>query len=213
MSVPGSGGGLGGGIGTLIGAEIGSNDITQGENTVTANTNAVQGEIQPFINFGASMLPSASNAIGGASAFANNTQGYNQFMSSYTNTPAAQYQLQQANQVQNNSAAATGSLLSGSNERALGTIDNGIVAQNANNAYNEYLFGNQQQFGQLENALGNMFQAIGVGQTATGQTVNSTNAENADVTALSQAQAKQGDAKGSGLGSIFSGLGSLATMH
>jgi hypothetical protein len=205
----GMGSGLGSGIGQIIGAQIGSEDITQGENTVTSNTNAVQGMQQPFINFGQSFLPTASNAIGGASAFANSTQGYNQFMSSYTNTPAAQYQLQQADEAQNNSAAARGGLLSGSNERALGTINNGIVAQNANNAYNEYLSGNQQQFGQLESALGNMFQAIGVGQTSLGQDVSTTNAENADVTALAQAQAKQGNAKGSGLGSIFSGLGSL----
>ena len=205
----GAGSGLGGGIGSLIGAEIGSQDIKEGQDTVTANTNAVQGQQQPFINFGQSFLPTAANAIGGASAFAGSTQGYNQFMSSYTNTPAAQYQLQQADQAQNNSAAAKGGLLSGSNERALGTINNGIVAQNANTAYNEYLSGNNQQFGQLESALGNMFQAIGVGQTGTGQDVSSTNAENADVTALSQAQAKQGNAKGSGLGSIFSGLGSM----
>jgi hypothetical protein len=205
----GGGGGIGSGLGQIIGAQIGSEDITQGENTVTANTNAVQGMQQPFINFGQSFLPTASNAIGGASAFANNTQGYNQFMSSYTNTPAAQYQLQQADEAQNNSAAARGGLLSGANERALGTINNGIVAQNANNAYNEYLSGNQQQFGQLESALGNMFQAIGVGQTSLGQDVSTTNAENADVTALAQAQAKQGNAKGSGLGSIFSGLGSM----
>ena len=75
-------------------------------------------------------------------------------MSSYTNTPAAQYQLQQANQAQNNSAAASGNLLSGSNERALGTIDQGIVSQGANTAYNEYLQGNQQGFGQLESPLG-----------------------------------------------------------
>lgn len=202
----GAAGGIGSGLGTIIGAEIGSNDIQQGQDTVTANTNAVQGMQQPFIQFGQSFLPGASNAIGGASNFANNTQGYNQFMSSYTNTPAAQYQLQQADQAQNNSAAATGGLLSGANERALGTINNGIVAQNANTAYNEYLSGNNQQFGQLESALGNMFQAIGVGQTSLGQDVQSTNAENADVTALAQAQAKQGDAKGSGLGSILGGL-------
>lgn len=205
----GAGSGLGGGIGTLIGAQIGSEDITQGENTVTANTNAIQGQQQPFINFGQSFLPGASNAIGGASNFANNTEGYNQFMSSYTNTPAAQYQLQQANEGQNNTAAAKGGLLSGANERAIGTINNGIVSQNANTAYNEYLSGNNQQFGQLESALGNMFQAISVGQTGTGQDVSSTNAENTDVTALAQAQAKQGNAKGSGLGSIFSGLGSM----
>lgn len=210
MAPSGATGGFGAGLGQVIGAEIGSQDITAGQNTVTANTNAIQGQQQPFINFGQSFLPTAADAIGGVQTAAGSTQGYNQFMSGYTNTPAAQYQLQQADEAQNNSAAAKGGLLSGSNERALGTINSGIVAQNANTAYGEYLSGNQQQFGQLETALGNMFQAIGVGQTGTAQDVSTTNAENANVTALSQAQAKQGDAKGSGLGSIFSGLGSLA---
>jgi hypothetical protein len=212
MSMAASPSPFGSGLGSLAGGLIASNDITQGQQAVNANTNAVQGEIQPFINFGQSMLPSASNAIGGASNFAAGTQGYNQFMSSYTNTPAAQYQLQQANQVQNNSAAASGNLLSGSNERALGTIDNGIVAQNANNAYNEYLSGNSQQFGQLESALGNMFQAIGVGTTGTGQAVNANNSLNQATATMTGQQAQAGMAKGSGLGSIFSGLGSLATM-
>lgn len=212
MSVPGSGGGMGSGLGSLAGGLIASSDITQGQDAINANTNAVQGQQQPFINFGQSFLPSATNAIGGVQNAAVGTQGYNQFMSSYTNTPAAQYQLQQANQVQNNSAAASGNLLSGSNERALGTIDNGIVAQNANTAYNEYLSGNNQQFGQLETSLGNMFQAIGVGQTGTGQDVSSTNAENAATATLTGDQAKAGASKGSGLGSIFSGLGSMALM-
>ena len=42
----------------------------------------------------------------GVQTAAGNTQGYNEFMQGYTNTPAAQYQLQQADAVQNNSAAA-----------------------------------------------------------------------------------------------------------
>ena len=133
-------------------------------------------------------------------------------MSSYTNTPAAQYQLQQANQAQNNSAAASGGLLSGSNERALGTIDQGIVSQGANTAYNEYLQGNQQGFGQLESALGNMFRPSASALTATGQDVSATNVQNQATAALTAQQAQAGQAKGSGLGSMFSGLSSLATI-
>ncbi len=203
---------FGAGLGQIIGAQIGSQDIEQGQNAVNNNTSMVEGKTQPFVNFGQSFLPGAASAIGGAQNFAAGTQGYNQFMSGYTNTPAAQYQLQQADQAQNNSAAAKGGLLSGANERALGTINNGIVAQNANTAYNEYLSGNNQQFGQLESALGNMFQAIGVGTTATGQDVSATNMQNAVTSQLAQAQAKEGNAKGSGLGSIFSGLGAMAMM-
>lgn len=198
--------GFGGGLGTAIGAQIGSQDIQEGQNAVNNVASSFNSSTQPYNTFGQSFLPQATSAIGGISTAANNTQGYNQFMSSYTNTPAAQYQLQQADQAQNNSAAASGGLLSGANERALGTINNGIVSQNANNAYNEYLSGNSQQFGQLESALGNMFSAIGVGQTATGQQASVDTAQIGATSQLAQAQAKQGDAKGSGLGSMFNGL-------
>jgi hypothetical protein len=207
MSTTG-GGGFGGGLGTVIGSSIASNDVTAGQNAVNSNTaNAVAGT-QPYNQFGQSFLPTATSAINNIQSQAGNVEGYDQFMSSYTNTPAAQYQLQQANQAQNNSAAASGNLLSGSNERALGTIDQGIVQQGANTAYNEYLQGNQQGFGQLESALGNMFSAIGVGQTATGQDVSAVNAQNQATATLTGQQAQAANSKGSGLGSMFNGLGS-----
>lgn len=214
MAVAGgaTGGGFGSGLGTAIGAEIGSQDIASGQASVNDDAKTFTAGTQPYNSFGQSFLPTATTGINNLQTTANNTQGYNQFMSSYTNTPAAQYQLQQADQSQNSSAAASGGLLSGANERALGTINNGIVAQNANTAYNEYLQGNNQQFGQLETALGNMFQAIGVGQTATGQQAGVDTAQIGATSQLAQAQAKQGDAKGSGLGSMFNSLGTAALM-
>lgn len=222
--------GLGGVVGGVLGAqdlEHAQSSVNTNADTATTNVNNIAGDfsgkVAPYNTFGQSFLDPATTAIGGVSDAAKGTQGYNQFMSSYTNTPAAQYQLQQADAVQNNSAAARGGLLSGSNERALGTINSGIVAQNANNAYNEYLAGNNQQFGQLETALGNMFQAIGVGQTATGQiagvdtsqigaTAGIANARNAATASIGGAQAKNDQSKGSGFGSMFGGLSSLPFM-
>ena len=203
-------GSFGSGLGQVIGAQIGAQDLNQGIENVSNNSSSFNSAVAPYNTFGQSFLQPATNAISGVQTAAANTQGYDQFMSTYTNTPAAQYQLQQANAGQNNSAAANGGLLSGANERALGTIDNGIVAQNANNAYNEYLTGNNQQFGQLESALGNMFQAIGVGTTATGQQAGVTASQNSADASLAAAQAKNDSSKGSGLGSMFSGLGSVA---
>lgn len=199
-------GGFGSGLGTVIGANLASNDLESGLGTVNNIGTNFQGQTDPYDTFGQSFLDPASSAITGVSNTANNTQGYNQFMSTYTNTPAAQYQLQQADQVQNNSAASKGGLLSGANERALGTINNGIVSQNANNAYNEYLSGSSAQFGQLESALGNMFSAIGVGQTATGQQAGVDTAQIGATSQLAQAQAKNDQGKGSGLGSMFGNL-------
>jgi hypothetical protein len=201
---------FGGGLGTVIGSSLAAGDLNAGSNEVNNISNDFGSSVAPYNNFGQSFLPGTTNAINNLQTTAGQTQGYNQFMQGYTNTPAAQYQLQQANAVQNSSAAANDSLLSGANERALGTIDNGIVSQNANNAYNEYLQGNNQQFGQLETALGNMFSAIGVGQTATGQTAGVDTSQIGAQSAIAQAQAKNDQNKGSGLGSMFSNFGSLA---
>lgn len=202
--------GFGEGLGAIIGSNMASNDLDNGLAGIESTANQFQQSTEPYNAFGKSFLDPASGAIGGVSDAAHKTQGYNQFMSGYENTPAVQYQLQQADAVQNNSAAARGGLLSGSNQRALSTINNGIVAQGANTAYNEYLAGNNQQFGQLESALGNMFKAIGVGQTATGQQAQVDVAKMGNQSAMAQAQAKNDQSKGSGIGSMFSGLGSLA---
>jgi hypothetical protein len=202
---------FGAGLGSVIGSGMALGDLQNGQTALNQNTQATQNQTQPFVSFGQSFLPSTGAAIGGVQQAAGQSQGYNQFTQNYQNTPAAQYQLQQANQVQNNSAAATGNLLSGSNERALGTVDQGIVSQGANTAYNEYLQGNQQNFGQLESSLGNMFNAIGVGTTGTGQNVSLTNSLNTATEANAQAQATQSAAKGSGIGSMFNGITSLAT--
>src|SRR4029077_18762279 len=115
------------------------------------------------------------------------------------------------NKEQNSSAAASGQLLSGANERALATTDTGIDNKYANQAYTNYLAGNNQQFGQLESALGNMFSAIGVGTTATGQQAGVDVGQMNQQSAIAQAQAKNDQAKGGGIGSLFGGLGSFAT--
>ncbi len=204
--------GFGGGLEAVIGGEIGANDLSKGQAAVDHTTDTFTAATQPYNTFGQSFLQPATGAINNIQGRAGNVQSYDQYMAGYTNTPAAQYQIQQADQAQNNSAAAREGLLSGANERALGTIDQGIVAQGANTAYNEYLQGNQQGFGQLESALGNMFSAIGVGQTATGQQAGVDAAQIGATSNIAQAQAKNAQSKGSGLGSMFNGLGSAALM-
>lgn len=194
--------GFGAGLGQVIGGSMASGAITGGQNAVNSNVAGVQQQTAPFVGFGQGEIPNATAGITGIQNTAG-TQSWDQFAKGYTNTPAAQYQLQQANQVQNSSAAATGGLLSGSNERALGTIDNGIVSQNENQAYQNYLQGNNQNFGQLETSLGNMFQAIGVGTTATGQDVSAVNGQNSATATLTGDQAKANMAKGQGIGSML----------
>lgn len=221
--------GFGSGLGTLIGDNMAANELQNAQShvdstgidaqaAVNKTTNGFIDSTDPYNSFGKSFLEPATGGVTDVSNAAKSTQGYNQFMAGYTNTPAAQYQLQQADQVQENSAAAKGGLLAGSNLRALSTINSGIVAQNANTAYDEYLKGSSTGFGQLETSLGNMFSAIGVGQTATGQqealdaaqigaTASIAGANMGATSKLGSEQAKNDQSKGSGFGSMFGGLG------
>lgn len=200
---------FGAGLGTVIGSSMAAGDLSSGLSAVNGISSGFQQATNPDVSFGQSFLPTATNAINGIADTAGNVQSYNDFIKNYQTTPAAQYSMQQADAVQNSSAASKEQLLSGSNLRNLSTINQGIASQGANTAYNEYLQGNQQGFGQLESSLGNMFNAIGVGTTATGQqegvdaTQMNTNSQ------IAQAQAKNDQSKGTGIGSMFSGLGSL----
>jgi hypothetical protein len=204
---------FGSGLGTLIGSSLAAGDIRSGMNQVGNTAANFVNTTQPYNQFGQSFLSPASGSIGNISqiAGADPNLNYNTFMQNYQTSPGAAYTMDLANRAQENSAAAKGGLLSGANERALATIDTGIGNTFANQAYTNYLAGNQQQFGQLQSALGNMFNAIGVGQTATGQQAGIAATQMAAQTKLAEAQAKNSSAKGGGIGSMFNGLGALAS--
>jgi hypothetical protein len=199
---------FGSGLGTVIGSSLAANDLQEGQNAVDTTTNNFTGTTAPYNTFGQSFLGPASGAIGNisATAGADPNLNYNTFMSNYQGSPGQTYATNNANTQQNSSAAATGQLLSGANERALATTDTGIANTYANQAYSDYLAGNSQQFGQLESALGNMFSAIGVGTTATGQQAGVDVANMNNTSQLTQAEAKNDQAKGGGIGSMFSGM-------
>lgn len=203
-------GDFGSGLGTVIGGAMGAEDLSKGQNAVNGVSTGFQSNTQPYNSFGQSFLPTAAAGVGSVAGAAG-TQSYEDFLKNYQTSPGAQYTMGQADEAQNNSAAAKGQLLSGSNERALSTINQGIAATGANQAYGSYLAGNQQNFGQLETSLGNMFSAIGVGQTATGQQAGVDTAQIGATSQIAQAQAKNDQSKGSGFGSMFSGLGAMAT--
>lgn len=202
--------GFGAGLGSVIGSSLAAGQLNAGQSAVNTNTSAFEGETQPYNSFGQSFMPAASSIGSNIASTAGTTQSYDDFMKNYTNTPAVQYQLQQGNQTINSSAAAGGNLLSGANLRNLQTQDQGIVSTGANTAYNEYLQGNNQQFGQLTSALSGLLGGVGVGSTATGQDAGVVNGQNQATSQIAQAQAKNDQSKGSGIGSMFSGLGSFA---
>ena len=201
--------GFGEGLGAVIGSSMAADSLGSGMDAVNGTADRFGSTVAPYNSFGQSFLPEATKGIGGVSEKAGETQSYEDFAKGYTASPGVQYQLQQGKEAQNESAASKGQLLSGTNLRALDTIGQGIAGTGMNTAYNEYLQGNNQQFGQLESALGNMFQAIGVGTTATGQQAGVNSAQMAQQSSLAQAEAKNDQAKGAGIGSMFSGLASF----
>jgi len=205
---------FGSGLGTVIGSSLGREDLRSGLSNVNDTAAGFRGTTEPYNQFGQSFLSPTAGAIGniGNVAGADPNLNYNTFMKNYQTSPGAAYDIDLANKEQESSAAAKGQLLSGANERAIATMDTGIANKYANQAYTNYLTGNNQQFGQLESALGNMFNAIGVGTTATGQQAGVASAQMNQQAAIAQAQAKNDQAKGGGIGSMFGGLGSMFTF-
>jgi len=201
-------GGFGSGLGTIIGSEIANSQLNSGMNNINQIAQGFTGQTQPYNSFGQSFLSPASGAISniGKVAGADPNLNYNTFMSNYQTSPAAKYEMGIADTAQNSSAAATGGLLSGANERALAGVNTGIANTYANNAYTNYLAGNQQMFGQLQGSLQNMFNAIGVGTTATSQQAGVDVSQMAGQSQIAQAEAKNDTNLGTGIGQMLSGL-------
>lgn len=203
--------GFGSGLGGIIGGALASSDLSNASSMVNGMGQDVINQTTPYNQFGQSFLPQAQSAVSNLSATANSVPQFGDFMKNFSLSPGAQYTLGQAKEAQNNSAASTGQLLSGTNERALTGIANGIVNNDIAQQYGLTLQGNQQQFGQLQSVLGDMFQGIGVGQTATGQQAQIQGANINAQSQIAQSQAKADAGKGSGFGSLFSGVGKAAT--
>lgn len=198
--------GFGAGLGAVIGGIEADQHLSQGIDAVNADASGFKNTVAPYDTFGKSLLPEAKTTIGEVKDKAGTAEGYDEFAARYEMSPGVKYQMDQADRAQDASAASRGGLLSGTNMRALSTINQGIASTGLNQAYGQYLAGNQQQFGQLETALGNMFQAIGVGTTATGQQAGVTTGQMSAQAGLSAAQAKNDQAKGAGMGTMFDSL-------
>lgn len=208
---------FGDGLGGIIGGAMASNDLSHASNAEDSLMNGGEAMQLPYQTFGNSFLPGTQQIVGNNTAVGwgrfgengQNVQSYDDFMKNYQTSPAAQYQIGQGTEAVDNSAAAKGKLLSGGNLRDLSTMQQGISSQFANTAYNEYLQGNSQQFGQLESVLGNLFQGIGVGQTANGQQSGVIQSNMNAQSSIAQAQAKADAGMGGGIGSMFSGLAGM----
>lgn len=203
---------FGEGLGSIIGGAMAKDTLSDASNKVGQQGDGFLGLVYPNIQFGQSFLPSVSGAINTAGIMSGETKSYDDFMKGYETSPAAKYQIEQGTEAVNNSASARGGLLSGSNLRALSTMQQGIASQSANQAFQNYLAGNQNQFGQLQSVIGNMFSGIGAGTAATGQYGSVLGGQMAQQSALAQKEAEADKGKGSGFGSLFSGIGSAFSL-
>jgi hypothetical protein len=204
---------FGAGLGAVIGASMGAEHLEEGVDRVSGIGSGFGTSLAPYKEFGTTFMDQAVNSMNNIEGRARGDDlSYGTFMKNYEASPGSKYLIGQAEEAQNNSAAARGKLLSGGNLRGLETLRTGLSNTFANQAYGQYLAGEGQEFGQLETSLGNMFKAIGVGTTATGQEAGVASSQMGAQASLAAAQAKNDQAKGSGLGSMFGGLGSIATM-
>lgn len=202
---------FGDGLGGLIGGALASNDLSNASSMVNGMGQNFNNATTPFVDFGTSMLPNATQGISNLETLASSgVPQFGSFMKDFNLSPGAQYTFGQSLDAADNSAAARGGLLSGNNLRSRESIANGIVSNDIAQQYGLTLQGNQQQFGQLQSVLGDMFQGINTGLTATGQQAQIAGANIGAQSQIAQAQAKADQGKGSGIGSMFSGIGSAA---
>lgn len=201
---------FGDGLGQLIGGIGASNAISAGSNTVRGLGGQAYQVTSPFIGFGQSLLPTAGSAIGNVMGAAGDTPQFSDFMQDFSLSPGAQYEMGQALEGADTSAAARGSLLSGANLRAREEIAAGITSKDMASQYGMTLAGDQQAFGQLLGAAGTALGGVGVGSSAANTYVGALTSQMSSQAQLAAAQAKASSGKGGGIGSMLSGIGGIA---
>lgn len=202
--------GFGEGLGQLIGGAMASDTLGEGMMTVRGLGDQAGAVMAPFVGFGQSFMDPASTMAGKLSSTAGKVPQFQDFMKDFKLSEGGKYTLGQTLEAADTSAAARGGLLSGANLRARETAANGIVSQDIAQQYGLSLQGNAQQFGQLSSAFGSLLSGVNLGSGAAGTAVGALNSQMQTQAQLAAAQAKADQSKGSGIGSMFSGIGSMA---
>jgi hypothetical protein len=123
-------------------------------------------------------LQAGQGAVGQLSNLAQNFQPWNQQFQAPTgateqNDPGYQFRLQQGNQALQNSAAASGNLLTGGTAKAIQQYGQDYASNEYSNVYNRALGQYQQNYNIFEQNQANQFNRLasvaGAGQTAAGQ--------------------------------------------
>ena len=123
-------------------------------------------------------LQAGQQAVGQLSSLAGNFQPWTQQFQAPTgateqNDPGYQFRLQQGNQALQNSAAASGNLLTGGTAKAIQQYGQDYASNEYSNVYNRALGQYQQNYNIFEQNQANQFNRLasvaGLGQTAAGQ--------------------------------------------
>ena len=201
---------FGEGLGSFIGGAMAHDTLGEGMMTVRGLGDQAGAVMAPFVGFGQSFMDPASAAGTKLSSTAGNVPQFQDFMKDFKMSEGGKYAMGQALEAADTSAAARGGLLSGANLRAREGIANGIVSQDIAQQYGLSLQGNAQQFGQLSSAFGSLLSGVNLGSGAAGTAVGALNSQMQTQAQLAAAQAKADSQKGSGIGSMLSGVGSMA---
>ncbi len=134
-----------------------NNQLLQANTASQAQYNATRGLLQPYENAGTFGLQGAQAAAGAPAFTADNFKQLD---------PGFDFRMQQATKALQQSAIAKGSGLSGATLKALDRYSQDYGSSEFGNAFNRYQSANQQRYAQ-------MMGLVNVGQTATGQEINS----------------------------------------
>lgn len=135
-----------------------ANEIQQGINSLNTQYGAGQKVLQPWESQGLNAFGQYGQAINGMS---NPGQFYNNIMSQYQQSPAAQLQMQQGTLAANNAAAAGGMLGSGAAQKGMINYANQVTNSDMQNYFNNQMGIQGQYLGGLQNQFGTGFDAAG----------------------------------------------------
>ena len=155
-------------VGTVASSVIGSSAASDAANTEAnasnqasaveqAMFNQTQANEKPFLDAGSNALVALQQGIGVGPGTNNSGTGpLNKpfTMADYQTSPGYQFQLQQGENAVLNNKSALGGVNSGNTLKALTSYGQGVANQDYWNAYNAYVNGQNQKFGQLQTVAG-----------------------------------------------------------
>lgn len=160
----------------------------QAQNDLTQEINRAGTTVAPYTTLGSSTAKELTNALAPGGSL---TQGWNQTFSAPTAaqaeaTPGYQFQVQQATNALQNSAAARGGLLSTGTAKNLAGYINGLASTNYQNTFNNALQSYDTNFNTWNTSNNNLFNRL---YSATGLGQNAAESQNATQAGLTNALA------------------------